>query len=240
MFDQMKQLIKLSISDFKLMFRDPSLRIFLFLPILIFLVINYFLPYLIAKFPVVNDYVVYVIIVATIENVQMFGFIYSMVLIDEKETEVAKMYGVLPVSKFWFIIFRLIIPMILTSILTWLILMLQPFYTLSPLPVLAFSFLAGFIIPAYVIGIVNMCKNRMEGMVWIKVFNVLVLIPVAAFFVPGPFQSLFGIFPTHWAFQGMYNIIQSNPFQWQLMIGLIYFTIVLYFFAKKFSRKHFV
>lgn len=236
----MKKLIKLTISDFKIMFRDPSLRVFLFLPILIFLVINYLLPFLSGKFPVVNDYVIYIVIVATIENVQMFGFIYAMVLIDEKETEVAKIYGVLPVSKFWFIIFRMLIPMLLTAVLTWLILMLQPFYDLSPLSVLLFSVLAGFIVPAYVIGIVNMCKNRMEGMVWIKVFNVVVLIPIAAFFVPMPLGNLFGIFPTHWAFQGMYNIIIADDYLWQLLIGLAYFMTLIYILAKRFSLKHFV
>lgn len=235
----MKKLIKLSISDFKLMFRDPSLRIFLFLPVLIFLVINYFLPYLIGKFPVVNEYVAYIVIVATIESVQMFGFIYSMVLIDEKETEVAKVYGILPVSKFWHIIFRLIIPVMITSILSSLILMLQPFYSLPLLSVLVFSVVAGCIVPIYAIGIVNMCKNRMEGMVWIKVFNVIVLIPMAAFFIPKSYQHLFGILPTHWAFQGMFAIIQNDPFIWQLFLGLIYLMVLLYIFAKQFAVKHF-
>ena len=190
MYKSMKQLLQLTISDFKLMFRDQSLRIFLSLPILIFLVINYFLPFLVSKFAVVNDYVAYVIVVATIENIQMFGFIYSMVLIDEKETEVAKMYGVLPVSKTWFIIFRMIFPVIFTAVITWLILMVQPFYDLSPISLGVYSILAGFIVPVYVIGITNFSKNRMEGMVWIKVFNVIVIIPIAAFFIPGPLQYL--------------------------------------------------
>ena len=236
----MKQLIKLSISDFKIIFRDPSLRVFLFMPILIFLVINYFFPLLIVKFPVFEDYVIYVIIVATIELVQMFGFIYSMVLIDEKETEVAKIYGVLPISKFWFIIFRLIIPMMITVILTWLILMLQPFYELSPISVFVFATLTGLIVPAYVIGIINMCKNRMEGMVWMKVFNVIVLIPIAAFFIPGPLQNLFGIFPTHWAFQSMYNIINAETFQWQIVVGALYFMVLIFILARKFAVKHFI
>lgn len=236
----MKQLLKLSVSDFKIIFRDPSLRVFLFLPILIFLVINYFIPFLVGKFPALEEYVIYVIIVATIEVVQMFGFIYSMVLIDEKETEVAKLYGVLPVSKFWFVIFRLIIPVMITSILTWLILMVQPFYQLPPLPVLIFSLLAGLIVPAYVIGIVNQCNNRMEGMVWIKVVNVLVLIPMAAFFIPGSLQILFGLLPTHWVFQSMYNIINAENFHWQILIGLGYFVVLLYILAKRFSIRHFV
>lgn len=236
----MKQLIILSISDFKLMFRDPSLRIFLFFPILIYLVINHFMPFLISKFEVVKDYVAYVLVVASIENIQMFGFIYSMVLIDEKESEVAKIYGVLPVSKFWFIIFRLMIPMLMTSLLTWFILMLQPFYDLSPFSLFICSILAGFIVPVYVIGITNFSKNRMEGMVWIKVFNVIVILPIAAFFIQGPFQHLFGIFPTYWAFQGLYNIIYDNPFLWQVGIGFLYFGVLLYITAQKFSSKHFI
>jgi fluoroquinolone transport system permease protein len=170
----------------------------------------------------------------------MFGFIYSMVLIDEKETEVAKMYGVLPVSRVWYIIFRLLIPMLITTVITWIILIVQPFYDLSPYALGIFSFLAGLIVPVYVIGITNFSKNRMEGMVWIKVFNVVVLIPVAAFFVPGPLQHLFGIFPTHWAFQGMYSIIESNPYMWQLGLGFIYFTVLLIFVTQKFAKNHFI
>lgn len=236
----MKQLFKLSISDFKLMFRDPSLRVFLFLPILIILFINYFMPFLVDKFEVVRDYIPYLIIVATTECMQMFGFIYSMVLIDEKETEVAKMYGVLPVSRVWYIIFRLLIPMLITALITWLILLAQPFYTLSPYALIVFSLLAGLIVPVYVIVITNFSNNRMEGMVWIKVINVVVLIPVAAFFIPDPFQYLFGIFPTYWAFQGMYSIIESNSYLWQLGLGFIYFSVILFFVTQQFSKKHFM
>ena len=236
----MKKLIKLSISDFKIMFRDPSLRVFLFLPILIFVVINFFIPYLIQKFPEVEEYVAYILIVATIEVVQMFGFIYSMILIDEKETEVAKIYGILPISKFWFIIFRIIIPVVITALLAWLIIMIQPFYNLPALPVFAFSILAGLIVPAYIIGIVNMCKNRMEGMVWIKVVNVLVLIPMVAFFIPGPLRHLFGILPTHWAFQGMYHIINAESYILHIVAGMVYFMVLLYFTARQYAIKHFI
>ena len=49
----------------------------------------------------------------TMQGSLIFGFIYSMVLIDEKDTNVAKVYGILPVSKFWFVIFRLIAPFLI-------------------------------------------------------------------------------------------------------------------------------
>lgn len=235
----MKKLLRLSVTDFKLIFRDPSLKVFLFLPLLIFLVINYFLPFIIGKFDKMQDYVIYIVIIATFECTQMFGFIYSMVLIDEKETEVAKVYGIIPVSKEWHIIFRMIIPMLITAIISMILLVIQPFYTLPIVSIAFYSLLSGFAVPLYAIGVTNLSKNRMEGMVWIKVFNVLVLIPIAAFFVPKSFAHVFGIFPTHWAFQSLYNIIESGHFQMQLIVGFIYSTFALYYLVNVFAKRHF-
>ncbi|WPP48034.1 ABC transporter permease [Catalinimonas niigatensis] len=235
----MKQLINVSISDFKLIFRDASLRIFLLLPGLIYLVVNLFLPWLASRFEGVDEYVAYVLVVATLETTQMFGFIYSMVLIEEKETEVAKVYGVLPVSKTGFVLSRLIIPCLITIIITWILLIIQPFYTLSLYASLWFSILAGFTVPIYTLGIAVLSKNKMEGLVWIKVFNILVVIPIVAFFVPDSFTFLFGIFPTYWFFQGLNSLIEGATFFWYLLAGFVYFMLLLIVTARRFSKVHF-
>jgi len=235
----MKQLIKVSASDFKLIFRDPSLRVFLFLPALIYLLVNFFLPWLVDRYEGVVEYVPYVLIVATIENTQMFGFIYSMVLIDEKESEVSKVYGVLPVSKPAFALSRLLIPCLLTILLTWLLLIIQPFYTLPLMPALLFSVLAGLIVPVYALGISIFSKNKMEGMVWIKVFNIAVVIPVIAFFLPQPLNLLFTVFPTHWAFQGLSHLIEESTYAWQMLIGFAYFIILLMLSVRWFTKVHY-
>lgn len=235
----MNQLLNVSISDFKLIFRDASLRVFLFLPGLIYLLLNFFLPWLVSRFEEVSEYVPYVVILATIETTQMFGFIYSMVLIDEKEMEVAKVYGVLPVSKIGFILFRLIIPCLITVLLTWILLIIQPFYVLSLMASLLFSVLAGMIVPVYALGVSILSKNKMEGMVWIKIFNIAVVLPVVAFFVPEALTFLFAVFPTYWAFQGLNQLIEGSTFFWHLMAGFIYFFILLMLTARKFSKVHF-
>jgi fluoroquinolone transport system permease protein len=237
--DPMRQLIKVSISDFKLIFRDASLRVFLLLPGLIYLLINLFLPWLLGRFEGVSKYVPYVLIVATIEVTQMFGFIYSMVLIDEKETEVAKVYGVLPVSKAGFVLSRLIILCLITVVLTWVLLIIQPFYELPLYASLMFSAMAGFTVPVYTLGISLFSKNKMEGLVWIKVFNILVVVPMLAFFVPEDFAFLFGIFPTHWIFQGLNQLIEGGVFFWHILIGFAYFMLLLILMTRRFAREHF-
>ena len=138
----MKKLIQVSISDFKLVFRNPSLRVFLVIPLAAVLIVNVLLPYLAGKYEGVIEYIPYVLMAAALQTSTMFGFIYCMVFIEEKETQVAKVYGVVPVSKPGFALFRLIIPFFLSTMVTWLILSVQPFYSYSPVSSLIISFLA--------------------------------------------------------------------------------------------------
>jgi len=235
----MKQLLKVSISDFKMIFRAPSLRIFFALPIMILLVTNVFLPWLIGKFPLVEDYAIYVVVLATIEVTQMFGFIYSMVLIEEKEQEVSKVYGIMPISRIAFSLSRLLISVLITIVLTALILQIQPFYEISILQSLLFGAMAGLVVPAYVLSVALMSKNKMEGMVWIKVVNIAVVLPTVAFFVPQGFTWLFGILPTHWAFQGLYQLFIGQGFVLHLVIGTVFFIILISLLVQRFAKNHF-
>lgn len=78
----MKKILKLALVDFKLIFRDPSLRTFLFFPIVLLGLIILALPALVMKYDFLTPYLPVFLVVAVIENTQMFCFISSMVLID--------------------------------------------------------------------------------------------------------------------------------------------------------------
>lgn len=227
------------ISDLKIIFRDPSLRFFLALPILIFAVLNGFLPYLVNTYPAVSDYVPYVIISATTETTQMFGFIYAMILIEEKETNVAKEYGVLPISQEVFTLLRLSFATIFTGLMTWLILLLQPFYEVSVLPALLYALTTAIIVPVYILSIALLSKNKMEGIVWIKVVNLIILVPILAFFVPEGFAFLFGIIPTHWFFQSLSGLLQGSSPDANMIIGTVYLLVVLAILTRMHAKKHF-
>jgi len=124
----MEKLINVAVNDFRLVFRDPSLRFFLIFPILNLLVVRYGVPFAVQNFEVLNNYVAVILMAMTTQGSLIFGFIYSMVLIDEKDTHVAKVYGVLPVSKFWFVNFRLVAPFLLSTLATFLVLVVEPFF----------------------------------------------------------------------------------------------------------------
>lgn len=235
----MNQLIQTSISDFKLVFRDPSLRIFLVMPFLALAVVNLLLPYLNSYYEGVAEYIPYVLMAAALQMSTMFSFIYSIVLIEEKDTEVSKVYGVLPISKTGFISFRLLIPFLLSTIFTWLILTVQPFYQFAFLSKLVVSVLAGLIAPLVALAVTVLSKNKMAGMTWYKLFNLLVVIPLVAFFTPSEYSDFFGIIPTHWIFQGINDMIFGKPLFWHIAIGFALSILFLTFLIKRFSKNHF-
>ncbi len=236
----MKKIIKLAVIDFKLIFRDPSLRVFLVLPVIIFALVVWAMPALVERYEFLVPYLPLIMVVAVIENTQMFSFIISMVLIDEKETEVAKTYAVVPLSKAEYIISRFLIPYFFTVLLNVILFLVQPFFSIPLATNLAISLLAALVILPYALGINTVVKNRMQGMVYIKAFNMLVLIPVAAFFVPDKIKHVFGIFPTHWIFQSIDNVCLGLPAVLYTAIGFLFLAVLIVWISRQFARKHFV
>jgi len=235
----MNHLILLSIIDFKLIFRDPSLRIFLVMPFMVFAIILLVLPILVEQYEGVETFVPIVLMGATMQTSTMFGFIYSMVMIHEKDIEVAKVYGVMPVSKMGYVASRLVVPFIISTLMTFILLVWQPFYELSILPMILLSMLCGLMTQVLSLLVTVLSKNKMEGMTWFKLANLLVTIPLLAFFI-SKYTFAFGIIPTHWAYQGLNNMIEGESCWTSLSIGFIFSLGLIYLLLKRFAKVHFV
>ena len=236
----MKKLIRVAVNDFRLVFRDSSLKIFILLPLLILLVMRYVVPYIADAYPVIQEYVSIILMLATTQGPVAFGFIYSMVLVDEKDTSVARVYGVLPLSKFWFVVFRLIPPFVLATLATFLLLLVEPFYRLPVVVSFAYSVLAGLGAPLMTLFVATIATNKIEAMTWQKLFNLPLFLPVAAFFVAKPASFLFAIFPTYWMYQGFRASIGGHPSSGFLLVGFVYSILLIGLMVRRFTRSHFV
>jgi fluoroquinolone transport system permease protein len=235
----MKKLIKVAVNDFRLVFRDNSLKVFIALPLLILVVIRYAVPYVAGVYEVLQDYISIILMMATMQGSTAFGFIYSMVLVDEKDTNVAKVYGILPLSKFWFVVFRLVPPFLLATLATFLLLLVEPFYGLPVIPNLVYSALAGLVAPLMILSIATIAKNKIEAMTWQKLFNLPLSLPLLAFFIPGSLSLVFAIFPTYWAYQGFDSLIKGGNFWFYILIGFAHSILLLVWMVKRFTRSHF-
>lgn len=236
----MKKILKLALTDFKIIFRDPSLKVFLVLPLILFALIIWGVPSLVDKYDFLAPYLPLFLAIGVIENTQAFCFISSMVLIDEKETDVAKAYAVIPLSKVEYILSRFLIPYLFTLILNVILLIVQPLFKIDLITNLLISTLAALVVPVYVLGINSIVKNRMQGMAYIKAFNMLVVLPITTYFIPEKFKLLFGIFPTHWIFQSVDNAAHGLPIGLVSGVGFLFFALLTLVVSRIFIRKHFV
>ncbi len=236
----MKKTINLAFTDFKLIFRDASLRAFTIFPVILLIVFVYLLPLLTSRYFVLTPYLVIILSMGVLSNTQMFNFISSMVLIDEKETEVAKIYGIIPLSKLQYLFSRFLLPYLITVITTFILLKVQPFFSISVINILLISLLNSMIVPLYVMTMAIMVNNRMQGMVYIKAFNLIILIPVIAFFVPENYIHIFGLFPSHWVFQSISYTVQERSIGWLVILGFLYYGFLLWVVSRHFFKKHFV
>ena len=235
----MNQLLHIAFNDVRLIFRDTTLRIFFVIPLLLFGVVIGLLPSLVEQHEVLTPYISLFIILAIFENTQAFCIVMTMVLIEEKETNVAKVYGVLPVSRAALTLTRFLIPYGFTVLLNIVFLFVQPFYIINLWITIAISLFSALMIPIYALTINAIVKNKIEGLMYLKVLNILVLIPFAAFFVPESYLPFFWTFPTHWFFQGLHQLFSGEACLFSLTIALFSFLLVFGLSFKYFLKNHF-
>ena len=235
----MDKLIRVAINDFRLVFRDNSLKIFLALPLMTLVIIRYAVPYIASIYGILQDYISVILMLATMQGSTAFGFIYSMVLVDEKDTSVAKVYGVLPISQFWFVVFRLIPPFGLAALSTFLLLLVEPFYGLPVIPALIYSLLAGLVAPIMTLFVAMLAKNKIEAMTWQKLFNLPLVMPILAFYLPISISFIFAVSPTFWAYQGLNALIEGGRFWVHMLIGFTLSILLTVLMIKKFTGSHF-
>lgn len=243
MFNQsFTQLKTIAVNDLKLIFSDATLKAFLILPVLLFVMAIWLVPMLTAKFDFLNNYINLILVVLIIENTQGFCIINSLLFIEEKETQTAKVYGILPISKYSLIFARLFIPYVLTVFFNLVLLSFQNFVNLSIIYNLMISLLAALIVPIYVLLLSSFAKNRLEGMVYIKLFNLLVLLPIVAFFIAGSWKHFFGLLPTHWLFQSLDNGLSASTSSESILYAFLYLTyglVILKFSVTLFIKTQF-
>jgi fluoroquinolone transport system permease protein len=145
----------------------------------------------------------------------------------------------IPVSKFWFMVFRLIPPFLLATFSTFLLLLVEPFFGFPLISSLAYSILAGLVAPTMALFVATMATNKIEAMTWQKLFNLPLILPIANFFVPEHFSALFGIFPTFWAYRGFDAFVNSGNFWMYILVGFAYSIATIVWLTYRFTRRHF-
>lgn len=162
----------------------------------------------------------------------MFIFSGTVVALEEMEEGIQKSLIVTPLGKKGYLIARLGIPMVISTLYDIVILNIFSLTEIVFRDTVVLSFLSGIMSVIICMFILAFANNRLEGMVYIKLLGFFVLgIPVP-FFVYSDLKYIAGIFPCFWA--ALYSM---NGMWINVMAALIVSSIWLIFLYKKYEKK---
>jgi fluoroquinolone transport system permease protein len=235
----MKKIITLAANDFKHVFRDRMLFLFLFTPVLLILFVRFFVPYLCSLYPFVEEYKPYIMMFACIQTSIMFGFITAFIMLEEKDENVLQAIRVLPISPEYFITYRLLFATCFSTFASFMMIcfggMAWPGFLNSVLLAVHYGLAAPFI----TLVVATYAKNKVEGLAFFKGLDLFIIMPILSFFFPGAWKYALSFIPMFWTYELYDGALRgSNPLP-IFAVGMLVYGFVLLILAKEFKRRVF-
>ena len=235
----MNRLLILSANDFRVVFRDPMLRIFLFLPLLIIAIVVWVLPIIFSAYPAVRAYDYVLLMWAGMQTATMFGFINGFVFLEEKDEQVFAALRVMPVAATTLISVRMVLGVSITFAINVMIFSLNGWLPIRGIPLVLIALQYALLAPVLTLALATFAQNKVEGLAHFKVYNFAAMLPVLIYFLP--YRALHGlaVLPTYWTFRSVEAIHQGGSFFFLAGGGLLGYLAVLGVLIRLFERRVF-
>lgn len=235
----MKKLGILLMNDLRQIFRDQTLTFFLAIPFALIAFVRYFLPCLTELYPAVAEYHRYIMMSGAIQTSTMFGFITAFIFLDEKDENVLQVIRVFPISPQYFLLLRLTFATVFSTFGAFLMICLSGIAFPGFFNAALLAFLYGLAAPIIALTLATFANNKVEGIAYFKGLNLLLLLPMAVFFVSFPVKYLAAIVPTFWTYS-LYDVsLDNGNVIFYFLVGLAVHFIVLGILFYQFRKRIF-
>ncbi len=223
----MNRILTYSRNDMKLIFRDPILYVMLFVPLVIIGLLRFGLPALAEVFPDMEPYTKVILGTFCLITAMFPAYIYSFIMLDEKDQDVLIVIRVLPISSIEFLVFRLLFISVFSFFFTVLTIAVTGIVDWSPAKIITASLPVSLVAPVMSLFIIVFARNKIEGVTWMKGLNFIMFLPVLSYFIKGSYEYTFGILPLYWIFKMFEPGFSSIPYYINYSIALIYHLVLL-------------
>lgn len=248
---QMTQLARqLGRTDVKLFGRDRfPLFMFLFV-VYIAVALRFLLPwandYLANENVLPNEFIAsylsdyYPVIVAYMAfytGALIIGTVVGFVMLDEKDHNTLRAMLVTPVPLREYLVYRAGLPAVLGFVIVVAMVLginqaLVPWWQL-----LLLAGGASLFAPIVTLFYANFAENKVQGFAYSKFTGVSGWIIMLGWFIPEPFQWLFGLFPPFWISKAYWMAFAGNGWWWgALFLGIVLQLGVIYWLVQRFQR----
>ncbi len=167
----------------------------------------------------------------------MVGTIFGFLLLDERDDNTIKAMLVTPIPVSHYAVYRVALPTVISA---FAIIMTLLVINQALLPIWELVLVAGcgsLAAPIIALFYATFAANKVEGFAFAKFVGLGGFLIILAWFVPEPFQFLFGLFPPFWTSKAYWLALDGNGL-WivALMIGIIAQLGAIYWLVQRFIK----
>lgn len=228
-------------TDARLLWRDPLLVWMTAVPLGMALLIRVVVRALVELFPaatpVLPQYHALIMGGYLLTAPGMIGFVIGFLLLDERDAGTIRALRVTPLPFRHYLLYRLLGPLFIGTVAT---VVGYPLTRLAPIPLvtlLPIAAVGAVAAPMLAFALGAFASNKVAGFAVVKVLNAVNLLPIAAYFVPMPWQIGAGILPTYWPMRALWSAAAGEPYFRSLGAGLFVGGIAVVGLAALFDRR---
>jgi fluoroquinolone transport system permease protein len=222
--------------------RDPLLRWIALYPILVALLLRWGVPALTDRLVLRYhwDLAPYYLLLASFLLTLMpllTGMVVGFLLLDQKDDQTLDALQVTPLTLGGYLLYRLTVPLLLSFAMTLLLFPLAGLARVAPAPLILISLAGAPLAPIFALFLASLARNKVQGFALMKAAGLLFLPPVIAYFVPDPWQPIFGLVPTYWSAKACWLAASGdNAWSLPLLAGGLYQGMLLTALLRRFQR----
>lgn len=204
-------------ADVKNIFRDRSLVFILFVPIIFILLLCFLPPLYEPLLPIMSEYRTHILSFFCILTSGLYGFILSFVMLDERDQGILPVFRTLPINLKNLMFCRIALILSLAIVFNLALILISNLVPISFLKALFSAVTSAFAGPISAFLITSFAKNKIEGVTYFKVFNLLLMAPMAGMFLTSKLSLLIGVIPFYWT----YAALIGHPFLSDIIVFVV-------------------
>ncbi|MBI1389027.1 MAG: hypothetical protein GC154_11320 [bacterium] len=232
----------LTLNDSRLVGRDPLLKRMLFVPLVYVAMLRWLLPAVagwLSEYADITPYYplfVSYILVATVPLI--FGVVTSFILLEERDEGTLAALRVTPLPPRDYLLHRALLPMLCCAPALALSFALTCMDGMTWNGRFAVAAAASFWAPLTGLFTAALAENKIQGFALLKLVGIFQAFPLAAYFVPMPWQLAFGVVPIYWPLKMHWMLIDGAGPVWPCFAaGALLHIICIILLMKIFIRR---
>jgi hypothetical protein len=219
-------------ADVRNIFRDKMLWFVFMYPIIILAALRWLIDTYFVNSPALGGYTLMFVGLAVMMMPMLGGFVLGFLLLEEKDEHILPAIRVTSVGVPRLIRLRIGWITIYMFVILLLVPVVLDYVTLNWWEILVIALLGAT--EAGIIGGAVFWKagNKVEAMAIFKIGGFLLLLPMAAQFVEGPWDLFFGAIYTYWPVQVYLQAALGEPWGWYAAGGVVVHALYIYFLIR--------